>query len=277
MKHTLLVSALSVALFVATANALPPPWNLDTMLGPMGTVDLWLSAEDGGNAVEIEASQTAIIQIWMDYHTGDAINPGRLVGGDVGLTGQLLEQFEVVGFCQGDPPPVSYGPWGGVARPMFVKDRDYLDYQPFDGVPDITGPGNLEEYFLILGVEAPWNDQAGVGPDGGPILLDEIVIHCLGANPDPAKVIFENPAFYENMLYATGPYGYDGMIPPEEGGAKEPTNPSDPWHWGWREGTFNMGVGSKAKNPLWVIQTIPEPGTLALLALGGLVAVRRRR
>jgi hypothetical protein len=242
----------------------------------MGTVDLWLSAEDGGNTIEIEESQTAIIQIWMDYHTGDAINPGRLVGGDVGLTGDLLDQFEAVGF--GGPGAASeYGPWGGVDRPMFVKDRDYLDYQPFDGIPDITGPGNIEEYFLILGVEAPWNDQAGVGPDGGPILLDEVIIHCLGPNPDGARVIFQAPAFYENMLYATGPYGYAGMIPPDGGGVKEPTDPSNPWHWGVREGVFNMGVGSKLKNPLWVIQTIPEPGTLALLALGGLVAVRRRR
>ena len=280
MKHTLLVSALSVALFAGTANALPGGWDLDYMLGPMGTADLWLSAEDGSNTIELEESQTAIIQIWMDYHSAPAIHPARMVGGDVGLTGQLLEQFEVVGFG-GPGAGGEYGPWpppgAVVERPLRVFDRDFLDSNPFDGVPDIVGPGNIEEYFLILGANAPWNDQAGFGPDGGPILLDEIVIHCLGPDPTPARVYFEGPAFYENMFYTSGPYGYAGMVIPELGGAKEPSDPTNPWHWGWREGSFVMGPGSGAKNPLWVIQTIPEPGTLALLALGGLAAIRRRR
>ena len=256
MKRVVLI-ALSVALFAGVANAQP--------VAP-GTASLWLTVPGGGNEIYLEVSETAVFQLWMDY-TAPVDSHARLMIGMDALhqmlpTPPVLPEdpnqcIEVVGWT-GPGAEDQYGPWG-VGGTFFTKSRGILDEAPFDGVPDYTGCGNLDlTYMYIATVFGPYTTATGLLPNGGAMMLDETIIH---GNCDTGttfnKVFFASgaqaPGWNENTFYG--------------GVAPYVTSPKY---------AFALGTGINKKNAIKVHVT-PEPGSLALLAFGGLAAIRRRR
>jgi hypothetical protein len=273
MKRVVLI-ALSVALFAGVANAQTDP----------GTANLWLSAVGGGNTIDILVSETTIIQLWMEY-TAPLDGASRLM---IGMDAMLqmkpdppAECIEVVGF-NGPGPADEYGPWG-INGTFFTKSRGMIDESPFDGIPDYTGCGNIDPYYMYIAtVYGPYDHTTGLPANaannatGAPVgnydewtvahgypedkpfamLLDEIIIH---GNCDTGttynKVFFQSggqtPKFTELTYYAG--------------------------EWVSAPYNFLMGTGSDKPNALKIHVSIPEPGSLALLAFGGLAAIRRRR
>jgi hypothetical protein len=239
MKRVVLF-ALSVALFASVASAQTVP----------GTAEVWIQPVGGGNQIDILESETAIIQLWMNY-TAPADGEERLM---LGMDAQLDHRdaqginFEVVGFN-------TQGPWG-INGTFFTKSRGQLDEAPFDDVPDYTGVGNLDWYQYQGTVTPPYSNQTGLPPNLGAILLDEIIIHG----------VTDSGTISNRVIFATGlkaPSWFEGTF--YEGVASPLEYP------------FNLGTGINKANPVYVHVSVPEPASLALLAFGGLAAIRRRR
>jgi len=276
MKRVVLI-ALSAALFAGVANAqeVPP-----------GTAALWLSTADGGNTCDILVSETCVFQLWMEY-TAPVDGHGRLMIGMDALHQMLPdppdECIEVIGWT-GPGPASEYGPWG-INGTFFTKSRGMLDEAPFDGVPDYTGCGNIDPYYMYIAtVFGPYDLTTGLPPNAsdGPcnppgdydewkiahgypsnlpyaMMLDETIIHC---NCDTGTT-------YNKIFFASGAQApgwteitfYHNLMPP----AISPKY------------SFALGTGINKKNAIKIHCSIPEPGSLALLAFGGLAAIRRRR
>jgi hypothetical protein len=243
MKRVVL-AVISVALFAGVANAVPP-------IDP-GSADVWIQTPGGGNLLNLIISETGVIQLWMDY-TAPLDGESRLmVGMDAGLQ-QLPaapdEDIEVVGF-------IGHGPWG-VGDTFYRYSRGQLDEAPHDGTPDYTGVGNINYYMFIGVADPPYTESTGLLPNGGAFILDEIIIHGVSDTFSTKNRVFfmsglKAPSWFETTFYE---------------GTKVGTMEYD----------LLLGTGVNKKNPVYVHVSIPEPGTLALLAFGGLAAIRRRR
>jgi hypothetical protein len=234
MKRVLL-AALSVALLVGTASA------------QSNNADLWIQAPDGSDTLNIAVSETGVIQLWMDYYGSDM--DCVMVGMDAILEHRITngQDFEVTGF-------IDHGPWG-IGDTFYRKSRGILDEAPHDGVPDITGPGNLSWYQFQGDVAPPYECpiDRGLLPGGGAILLDEIIIEGTTSTDTATNRVVFGSGTQEPSWYELCEYGCDVL-----------------------EYSFNLGTGINKKNALFVHVDVPEPGSLALLAFGGLALIRRR-
>ena len=240
MKRVVL-AVMSVAVFAGVASG----------QHTTGTVEVWLQNPDGGNTINLLVSETGIIQLWMDYTAPSDGVWRHLVGGDAGLQQRPVapdESIEVVDFND-------YGPWG-LNDTFYRYSRGQLDEAPHDGTPDYTGVGNINNYMFISNVDTPYTTSNGLLPGGGNMLLDEIIIEGIYLNDVPDKVFFtlglQAPSWFESY-YDTGSFKIEVL-----------------------EFTASLGTGSGKTNPVYV-NVVPEPGTLALLAFGGLAVIRRRR
>ena len=244
MKRVVL-AVMSVALLAGVASAQP-------VIDP-GSATVWIQAPGGGNTINLIISETGVIQLWMDYTAPVTESVTRLMTGmDAGLQ-QLPappdEDIEVVGFND-------YGPWG-IGGTLYRFSRGILDESPHDGIPDITGVGNINWYMFIGNVNPPYTMSTGLLPNGGQLLLDEIIIHGVNDTFSTKNRVYFTSGGKAPSWFETTYYGDVSQGSVEHG--------------------FVLGTGVNKKNPVYVHVSVPEPGTLALLAFGGLAAIRRRR
>jgi hypothetical protein len=160
------------------------------------------------------------------------------------------ECFDVVAYCA-DP---------GFPDPFATENPDMA----FDGRGPIDAfplPGDLDDYAIVYG-DINYPLHAGSGAGVGTYLLDEIIIHGVDIQlPECPETPSKDICSW--IHFATGaqkPGGFK-LIGPYYG-------------YGYYTASIAQGVGGYM-NPLFVCCT-PEPASLALLALGGLVAIRRR-
>ena len=247
MKRVVLAS-LCVALLAGVANA------------QYGTADLWLSSDTGTGVVDVLVSETAVIQVWMDYNPATAATD-RMVGGDIFIEHRVTEghDFEVVGFS-------SVGTWGGLTHPYYLKNRGDLDDSPFDDAADYVAAGNLSDYIFTGNVSASGiMPDMGLGDTGTGILVDEIIIHGINTTVAPNLVSFSGSAGSGTAESSWFEFGlYNGL-------GSYPALPSEMAY------NYVNGKPGKSAKALLVNVSVPEPGSLALLAFGGLAAIRRRR
>ena len=266
MKRAL-ISSLCVVLFASVASATAPAWHMATV---------WLEGDAGGNTVTVVAGETASFNLWMSYE-GPA-NDGavhRLISMDAGLrhngfaTGNTTWDaqdgvgFQAVGLYE-------QGTWGDGALPMAFGDHG--GYALDGALPsEEVVPGNLNgfpgtslPYLFAAGSPSGDGAERGILSSSTSWYLDQVVIEGLVVNwddmamtgtPDtvnfPRKTSPAAPGYVENQLYA-------GV---------------------WTEDLqqkCNQGVGAPF-NRMYVRVITPEPASLALLAVGGLAAIRRRR
>jgi hypothetical protein len=224
-----------------------------TVYASDGLVYLTGTMQCGGDPValiNIAPSETAVVQLWLEIYDGV-----QLINADAILVGEGAgpypdnpdECFDVVGFCQDVPVPFTN------------PDMQFRGRGPIEG-PPMTG--DIDDYGIVYADEN-YPLHAGMGEAGpGIYLLDEIIIHGLEAQllECPETPTKEICSWIHFALGSQKPAGFKLM-----GG--------EGW-WYTSAALFDQGTGSMI-DPLFICCT-PEPASLALLALGGLVAFRRR-
>jgi hypothetical protein len=239
-----------------------------------GTATVWLEGDGGGNTVTVAIGGSAVMELWFSYASVDeGGNFNRLSGFDAQLRHNGFSTGNPTWNAQdGDDFEVTHlngqGPWGDLAEPLTFGNHGGMGNGAL--LPADVYGGNLnptdsigvegEQYQFAAGSDI---GNAGLAGSATSWFADEIVIRGITQNWDgilltgtPDTVNFPkrgnslNPEMYENIYYNST---WDNGVP----------QPMD------------QGVGAAA-NRMYVRVT-PEPTSLALLAIGGLAALRRRR
>ena len=150
---------------------------------------------------------------------------------------------------------------------------------------DVTPGESLDIYVDIATEELPALHRVTVQL-GSPDLMigatDDFAFDAAFMSVAPITVTtFQNPTIpdtWQNGIVAGGAAFLDDIIPPFRLGTLTVTVPPIPFvieSWGdvemeWRGDWLSEDLGTASLS-------VPEPATLSLLALGGLVALRRRR
>ena len=244
-----------VVLFASTANA-ANFWMEDLATGSM---DGYTVA--GGN--ELTPSDVASIGIYLQISALDVA-----VKTDAAIAGIWLDNVVVSG------DPVNYEVTNlvyhadvinGVGNPGWNRvDRDAIpNWDPILG--DLSAPIQPDQYTGSYGYDPLLPNGAPFATADTPALLDELVIHCTGESLD--YLYFENPTTTAvnarvPALFNSLNSGYVYALQNDFPGAIVMLN-------AWAEGAIGFDVP-------FIIEQVPEPATLALLAFGGLALIRRR-
>lgn len=143
-------------------------------------------------------------------------------------------------------------------------DRDAIpNWDPILG--DLSAPIQPDQYTGSYGYDPLLPNGAPFATADTPALLDELVIHCTGESLD--YLYFENPTTTAinarvPALFNSLNSGYVYALQNDFPGAIVMLN-------AWAEGAIGFDVP-------FIIEQVPEPATLALLAFGGLALIRRR-
>ncbi len=208
--------------------------------------------ESEGDKLDVGLSTTGVISLYIDISGADDGGDGNVSFMNAFLDATPLNSGDAVGY--------------DVVGNDFKMERN-------DGSGWFRNEGdsssrNIEDYSLIAA-----DDDGGGGPgtngewEG---VVDSIIIH--------GTVVGTYDLYYENIHTAEGATRMPGLFDynsNEHGYALNLEIPGFIWFANaWRDDNANGGDGFDVP---FVINVIPEPASLALLAVGGLAILRRRR
>ena len=169
-------------------------------------------------------------EITIDIHM---LEP-QFQGGDLRLLlSNTNAEIDATGYTYTDPIPTDVVPGAGY----------YAVVSPWEGAPSIVPEApNPQSVLFTMGNLS--NNTTGTDPTlGSYILLDNILVHCLGPGDVTLSLIAAGPVYYHD----------------DTAGAFSTL---------YQAGTILDSI---------VIHQVPEPATLALLGLGGLFLRRRKK
>jgi hypothetical protein len=227
-----------------------------------GTLSMRFAGD--GNEVTMAPSDTVTIEIVFEMSaTQDGPKtPSRLTGMDL--------RFEVGAIVP------------GVGQDYVANDSGLNKFVVTGSSADQSGWNNNSDpngsFFNLGGFFYSVTDPSNTGILGttlGPQVIGTITIHKAGPGPWPAAdlgVVFRNggalPGLYNIGANWGNRFGYTTEVARNQfltgQGSSGDGNPALPYH------------GYETFEPL-IIHCVPEPGSLALLALGGFAALRRRK
>jgi hypothetical protein len=227
--------------------------------------DVWLAPAGGGmnDDVTISIGEELTIEFWVDFNDAPSAGAGDLLGNAVMIamdaTIDAVNDTYYTDFNYVTPLHLGVVGYNTPAAPggMVLTGRNAVavtNLQAGQAVFDATIPGST-----------PWPISTGWIAGGAPHMVDQIILQGLaetGASPDHV--------IPPSQVYTTVAPGWIEMITNPLGGSSV-GNPV-----AWNQLTTADDFGFPSKNTVEVT-VIPEPATLALLGLGGLVALRRRR
>lgn len=247
---------------------------------------IWLQAPGGGTDITIAApGATAIVEVWFEFDGPKAMASqgdgyGNALMASVswfmranapGVSGDEHFNYWTANdqaWDQLSPPQTGYG--GTLADPFTggMSAYAFASGNPRDA-PEMTDGTSIDAYQMILQAAPGYAD--GFAPDTGWIAglplqakLDEVVI----------KGTAETPAGDPDELY------FDLYNQPSWNEQKITTGARDAYEWSdilyGRPLDVLCDQYSYVGPPLSVT-VLPEPGAIALLAIGGLALMRRRR
>lgn len=261
MKRTL-ISTVCVMLFAGVA------------FGQAGTATIWLEGDSGGNQVTVAVDASATVEVWFEF--SEDTRPGaqsRMIGIAAQLRHNAFDNT-VANWDNRDgtafqATALNYGgPWGNLPRPLAGDPAGHGGLSSGVLPTSELAAGNLNPgvvglgYQLAAGSGAPFDLGSGLTGSGTSWHGDTITIEGLVENWDtdtltgtPDTVNFPKKTsgivtFSDNTLY-----GGAWVVSP----------------------IINFAQGQGAAGNRIHVRVTPEPTSLALLAIGGLAALRRRR
>jgi hypothetical protein len=216
----------------------------------------------GGNEITLgAASDTATVEIVMDYGAFET-SKTRLTGLDM--------RFDVGSLADGGFG--SYVQDGG-SNPKFTAGNVASSNALWSNAATIEGTFDRLGFFFSIGDPGGVSGFSGNGTDQAPIVVATFQIHkAIGGDTsttyfvwrqeDPLPALYNGPAGWGNRFGYTTVNGQNQFLHGQ--GSPGDADPRFVFH------------GYEAMEPL-IIHNVPEPGSLALMVLGGLAALRRRK
>lgn len=205
---------------------------------------VWLQAPDGSNKVCVAPSETAVVELWLEIYTGfELINmDANVLGAPAGGTPAETANFDVYGYNDQSP----------------FSNPDMAMSRASDPVPG----ADMDSYSIV------WSDEnyplhVGMGAGAGLYKIDEIIVHGV------TQEVIDCPETPDKTTCSWMSFARFAQAP---GGFKIFTS----YGYGPYTSQVALDLGTGAFGAPMFVCVTPEPASLALLALGGLVAIRRR-